>query len=144
MMKFVIGNSVISVTGIFQPRQISDWMDSDNQNDDQYLPNAEAERVAKEHIHELDPALYTAEEVQNYLANKAKSVNRSTSYIDAAIIDAAIGSELFPWGKLIFLKWHELGFAPGGTEYCILANGLPALTLGFQRLNWNSIEIKPS
>lgn len=90
-------------------------------------------------IEVLSPHIYAESEVVEHLLSKP-----DTSGISEDKVRGAIHTTLFPWGKLVSLDWSELGYAPGGTEYCLLPTGGPAISTGHLRLDWAGVRIRPS
>lgn len=86
----------------------------------------------------LSPQVHTEEGVVAYL--RAKPGNTGLSE-DA--LQKAVKVDTYLWGRLFSLDWISLGYAPGGTEYCLLPTGGPAITIGFLSLDWTSIQVHP-
>lgn len=86
----------------------------------------------------LSPQMYTTEEVIAHLLAKP-----NPSGLPEGVIRKSVEIDHHSWGNLISLNWGALGYAPGGTEYCLLPDGSPAISIGFLRLDWKSVRICP-
>ncbi|MDB0571799.1 hypothetical protein LBW59_13600 [Ralstonia solanacearum] len=84
----------------------------------------------------LAPSIRTEQGVVEHLLRKA-----GPPELPWDIKRAAIKSQDFPWGTLLSLDYCVLGYAPGGTEYCLLPIGGPAISLDFLRLDWATVRI---
>lgn len=87
----------------------------------------------------ISPHIFIESEVVDHLLTKP-----DTSGLSETEVRGAVRTVRHSWGKLISLNWKELGYAPGGTEYCILPTGGPAISMGFLRLDWNGLRIRPT
>ena len=85
----------------------------------------------------VTPLINTEQGVIEYLQSQPIRSELATS--DA--LRAAIKSQDFQWGKLLSLDWTALGYAPGGTEYCLLPAGGPAISVGLLRLDWATVRV---
>ena len=84
----------------------------------------------------LLPEIKSEQDVFRYYENKL-----SGRHVEKSQINDAISTEEYSWGKVIALSWHRMGFAPGGTEYCMLPHEGPVISTGFIKLNWISVKI---
>jgi hypothetical protein len=84
----------------------------------------------------ISPCIFCECDVVEHLLSKPDTSGQSESEIRDALRTAN-----FPWGKLVSLNWGSLGYAPGGTEYCLLPSSSPAISLGFLRLDWASVRV---
>lgn len=89
-------------------------------------------------IHVIEPPIKTEHELMAYFLKKAE-----ISKFPQEILLNAINSLEYPWGKLVSLNWTVLGYAPGGTEYCVLPTNFSAISLGFLRLDWPTVRVYP-
>lgn len=87
----------------------------------------------------VSPHIFIESEVVEHLLTKP-----DTAGLSETNVRGVVRTKRFPWGKLISLNWRELGYAPGGVEYCILPTDGPAISMGFLRLDWNGLRIRPS
>nr|WKF61893.1 hypothetical protein HUO10_006425 [Paraburkholderia busanensis] len=65
-----------------------------------------------------------------------------TSGLNGNVAQESVHAMDFSWGTLVSLNWSELGYAPGGTEYCLLPNDGPAISIGHLRLDWTSVRFR--
>lgn len=87
----------------------------------------------------LSPRLFVESEVIEHLLSSPDSAGISKRKMQHAVRTAE-----FPWGTLVSLDWGELGYAPGGMEYCILPTDGPAISMGYLRLDWAGVRIRHS
>ncbi|WP_175751991.1 hypothetical protein [Burkholderia ambifaria] len=87
----------------------------------------------------LSPRIFVESEIVEHLLSKSSASGQGESKMRGAV-----HTTHFSWGKLVSLNWMELGYAPGGTEYCILPTDGPAISTGYLRLDWASVRIRPS
>lgn len=130
-----------------------DWMNADWIDTQQEIEIVQLEQTATvfcatgrfaqvgPHLIEvLLPRLYTEKEVAAHLLSKP-----NTSRSPENMARDAVKVDRHSWGKLISMDWRAMGHAPGGIEYCLLPIDGPAISTGFLRLDWPSVEIhKPS
>ena len=87
----------------------------------------------------ISPHIFSEIDVVEHLLKKP-----DTSGLSPIKVREAVRIMRFSWGKRICLIWRELGYAPGGMEYCILPTDFPAISMGFLRLDWTGLRIRPS
>ena len=129
-----------------------DWMNEDWSHIRQEIAVIQRETSAKvigvtgrfaekgPHVVEiLLPHIFVENEVVEHLLAKTDS-----SGLGKTKLREAVRTTCFSWGKLVSLNWSKLGYAPGGTEYCILPIDGPAISMGFLRLDWAGLRIRPS
>ncbi|KHK55790.1 hypothetical protein PI87_12285 [Ralstonia sp. A12] len=85
----------------------------------------------------VTPRIDTEQGVIEYLQSKPPRSELATS----EAVQAAVKSQDFHWGKLLSLDWTALGYAPGGTEYCLLPAGGPAISVDLLRLDWATVRV---
>lgn len=90
-------------------------------------------------IEVLLPRIYVETEVVEYLLSKP-----DTSGLRENVVRRAVQTVHFSWGMLVSLNWGSLSYAPGGVEYCLLPTGCPAISVGYLRLDWASVRVRPS
>lgn len=99
-------------------------------------------RFAEKGLHVIEilsPRIFVESEVVEHLLSKP-----DTSGLSENKVRGAVRTTHFPWGKLVSLNWKELGYAPGGTEYCLLPIDGPAISTGYLRLDWAGVRVRPS
>jgi hypothetical protein len=84
----------------------------------------------------LHPPAYTEEDVIEYFVSLAAAANTPREAANNAVVIVS-----YPWGKLISLNWSALGYAPGGSEYCMLPTDSCAISLGHLRLDWATVQV---
>jgi len=129
-----------------------DWMNADWIDTQQGIEIVQSERSATvfcttgrfaqkgPHLIEVVlPHLYSEKEVVAHLLSKP-----NTSGLPESMVRDAMKIEHFSWGMLFSMDWGSMGYAPGGVEYCLLPIDGPAISTGFLRLDWPSVQIHPS
>ncbi|SFG78048.1 hypothetical protein SAMN05518865_11872 [Duganella sp. CF458] len=87
-------------------------------------------------IRPLLPTALTDSEIVDHFVQSAL-----TEYRTREDIEKQIAITNYPWGNLVSLNWTSHGYAPGGTEYCMLLNEGIAISLGLLALDWSTIKI---
>ncbi|WP_156401427.1 hypothetical protein [Duganella sp. Root1480D1] len=94
-------------------------------------------RDKKPHVvRPLSPTAFTEQEIVEYFIKSA-----STAYTSRDQIKNLISTTNYPWGKVVSLNWTALGYAPGGTEFCMLPNDGCAISLGHLALDWATVKV---
>lgn len=86
-------------------------------------------------VRPLRPAALTESEIVDYFIQSAL-----TEYCTREDIEKQIAVTNYQWGKLVSLNWTALGYAPGGTEYCMLPNDGVAISLDLLALEWTTMK----
>lgn len=94
-------------------------------------------QLGENNVHLIKPELTNVEGVKTYLHKVAEERGDDTKNIGKAI--ECIN---YSWGILISLLWHELGYAPGGSESVVLPNNSKAIYFGLVPINWSSLIIE--
>ncbi|MEM5318178.1 hypothetical protein [Paraburkholderia sp. JHI869] len=87
----------------------------------------------------LFPHLFAEKEVAAHLLSKSDMSGSPEN-----MMRDAVKTDHYSWGRLISMDWGSMGYAPGGVEYCLLPIDGPAISTGFLRLDWPSVQIHAS
>jgi len=94
-------------------------------------------QLGENDVHLIKPELTNIDDVKMHLHKVAEERGN-----DSKSIAKAIECVNYSWGVLVSLLWHELGYAPGGSESVVLPNNSKAIYFGLVSINWDSLIIE--
>ena len=94
-------------------------------------------QLGENNVHLIKPELTDLDSVKTHLHKVAEERGD-----DSRNIAKAIECINYSWGILVSLLWHELGYAPGGSESVVLPANSKAIYFGLVPINWDSLIIE--